>query len=100
MLFSQNVEHQYSIARVLYRTFFWKSAVCLLIGQNVQKNPKILNFENLKKWSNRGKKFSKNKFWKYFYPQNLIFSGFGPKNVHLKITVKSYQFFVYILANK
>ena len=28
--------------------------------------------------------FSKNKFWKYVYPQKLIFIGFGPKKAHLK----------------
>ena len=46
------------------KLMFNLSAVCLLIGQNVQKNAKILNFANLKKWTNKGKKISKNNFWK------------------------------------
>ena len=35
-------------------------------------------------FSPSSKKNSKNNFWKQFYPQKLIFSGFGAKNIHLK----------------
>ena len=51
---------------MIYKPFFENPAVCLLIGQNVQKKLKIFNFENLLKGTNRGKKISKNNFWKYF----------------------------------
>ena len=80
------------IGKFAVKAFFQNILDCLLIGKNVSKKQKILNFENLKKGSNRGKKISKNNFWKYFYPQNLIFSGFGPKNVHLRIPIKSCPF--------
>ena len=37
------------MGKFVVKAFSKNFLVCLLIGQNVQKNSKILNFENLKK---------------------------------------------------